>query len=185
MAQWNRSAIAATLLLTAGLWVGCSQDHEHAHGDLAPAPPAADRAAVAWPQLTELDILVHDADHHVLRMEIEELRELTPRMQTLALTVADADPPPNARNMQQVRVLQGDLRDVASLLEDLEEVDDDLLISAVGGIIALTEELMDSAGVPHVHHHPLGEEGDYSGEHAHDHHHHDGHDHDHSHDHEH
>ncbi len=162
------------LALALSGFVGCTADREEVPvEEPIPSerterdPQVTSDDVVVWRNLTQLDDLVHRLDHIIDEGSEETVREFVPGFVESVRTVAFDELPLNTRNPDRVRLLQNDLRDLAALLAEHEELDIVPLTQALLGVSPLSHEIMAAAGVPHVH-----------GHHGHDHDHHHDHDHD-------
>jgi len=159
---------AAMFALTACSDHGHDHSHDHGHSHNHGAPRASN--VVSWPTLTQLDDLIHDADDMILMGEIAELRGILPEVRRLAIAVAEETIPANAHDPEEVALLQRDLLELVELLRQSDATDRDLARN-VSGVIAITEEIMKSAGVPHGHPDEADSHDHHDHDHDHDHHH--------------
>lgn len=130
---------------------------------------------VEWSELRGLD---HQAERAEARVDAgadaEELEALSHAVIAAARALLDSGVPANVVSRSAVEARLQDVRDLAGALEEDPGAAD--VLKAFHPVVA---ELMEAAGMPHVHDHDHGHDHDH--EHGHEH----NHDHDHDHDHEH
>jgi len=142
--------VAASLCLA-----GCSDSGQKAAAPAAPgsrATAAAPRAeGVQWPALRTFDEMTHRADALVDAKKIAELRKLAPELLLSAQAVATELPPVGAKNADRVKLLQSDLITLCDALLEHEKMEDASLSMTAQAMHPLALQLMEAAGLPHVH----------------------------------
>ncbi|MFG0258508.1 MAG: hypothetical protein ACF8GE_11460 [Phycisphaerales bacterium JB043] len=118
-------------------------------GSCAPEGTGIADKPVSWPELAHLDEAALHAAGHARAGELTSLREELPELLEAGRAVSPSSVPSNASDPQRVQAL---LVDLASLIESLaSEPDDESLVAMVQGLHPVIENLMEAAGVPHVH----------------------------------
>lgn len=112
-----------------------------------------------WPELRAFDFAAEKVEAALQTDPDAELIPLFQEVQTAAVALLNSNVPRNAPNAAQVRVR---LDDLASLLSDMEEIDD-INRERLLAFHPIAEDLMDAAGIPHTHDH----DHDHGHDHAH------------------
>jgi len=111
--------------------------------------PAA--TAVKWDALQRLDSLAERCEALADTKEVTGLRQLINPLKKAMVAVA-ADPvPAGAKAPDQVTILQADLKNLTEVLSDPDHQTDADLVALLAGIHPVVENLMEVAGMPHVH----------------------------------
>jgi hypothetical protein len=118
---------------------------------MAAAHTRAADGPVGWPALSMLDALSERCALLVASQDVAEARRIVPSMKLAAETVAKDSPPKNAKQPEQVKVCQADLKSLAAAIDALDPKDVDELAGLLAGVHAVVEQLMEAVGMPHVH----------------------------------
>lgn len=122
---------------------------------------------VTWPELTQLDAVVIRAARSANAGDIAAVSESRPDLLEAGRAVSAPTIPSNAADRQRVQAL---LADLTSLIDSLaDEPDDETLVAIVLGLHPVIENLMEAAGMPHVHMDEGAEHDHDSDHHDHDH----------------
>lgn len=107
--------------------------------------------AVKWDALKRLDTLAERCEVLADTKDVTGLRQLIKPLKKAMAAVA-ADPvPAGAKAPDQVKVLQADLKNLTEGLSDPDHQTDADLVAILAGIHPVVENLMEVAGMPHVH----------------------------------
>ena len=112
--------------------------------------PAAD-AVVRWSSLKKLDELAEQCEALSEQKNTAALRKIAPEVKAAALVVAKDAVPGNAAKPAEVKVLQGDLKNLADAITDPSTQNGAELTTILAGVHPIVENLMEAAGMPHVH----------------------------------
>lgn len=120
---------------------------------LALALSSCDRGngSVSWPELTHFDGIAHHAEGMARADDLEGLRSIRTELLEAGWKVRPATLPENHHNPQKVEQL---LKDLNGLINEISQsdLDDETLSQLVLGLHPVISELMEAAGMPHVHH---------------------------------
>lgn len=104
---------------------------------------------VTWPELVAFDEIAYVADGHARTQDLEAVAAAREELLAAGRKVTAATIPVNAADPRQVETTLGDL---AGLIEGLSgDVDEEAQATLVLGMHPVIEELMEAAGMPHVH----------------------------------
>jgi len=107
--------------------------------------------AVKWDALKRLDSLAEHCAALADTKDVTGLRALIKPLKNAMAAVA-ADPvPAGAKAPDQVTILQADLKNLTEVLSDPNHQTDADLVAILAGIHPVVENLMEVAGMPHVH----------------------------------
>lgn len=168
------AALAATIT-TGGLMLsGCSQQESSEAS--ATTRPAANE--VVWPDLRELDNLVHKIDALTAANQMDEARAHIPELVEKATTVANSNLPEDAHNIEEAQLRQTELKSLVDSLSAASEATDEELKPILDAFHPVVIMLGQRVGMPHKHEAHDGHDHDHDHDHDHS-------DHDHDHDHDH
>ena len=106
---------------------------------------------VKWDSLKKLDDLAERCEALSDSKDVPGLRELVKPVKN-AMTVVAVDPvPKGAKLPDQVKILQADLKNLAEVLSDPQIETKSEFVEIFAGIHPIVENLMEAAGMPHVH----------------------------------
>lgn len=105
---------------------------------------------VSWPELTHLDEIAYRAEGMARADDLDGLRALRAELLEAGWAVRPATLPKNHRNPQEVEQLLTDLNGLINEISQ-SDLDDETLSHLVIGLHPVISELMEAAGMPHVH----------------------------------
>jgi len=106
---------------------------------------------VKWDSLKNLDNLAERCEALSDSKDISGLRKLIKPVRSAMASVA-ADPvPKDAKLPDQVKFLQADLKNLSEVLSDPQIEANTEFVEILAGIHPIVENLMEAAGMPHVH----------------------------------
>ena len=106
---------------------------------------------VKWDSLKKLDDLAERCEALSDSKDVSGLRGLIMPVRT-AMAMVAADPvPENAKLPDQVKFLQADLKNLSEVLSDPQIEANTEFVEILAGIHPIVENLMEAAGMPHVH----------------------------------
>ena len=111
----------------------------------------AGEAVVKWPSLKKLDDLAERCEALSEKKDVAALRKIAASMKTAAEAVESEGVPKNAKEPEQVKVFQGDLKSLTDSITDPEKQDAEELSALLAGVHPIVEQLMEASGMPHVH----------------------------------
>ena len=111
------------------------------------------KAVVQWPDLKALDDSAEKAETPPAGADLASLRQLGTNIKAAALQVAQDPLPAGAHQPEQVKVLQKDLGNLTQSLADPATMSEANLRQVLPGFHPIVEQLMETAGMPHVHEH--------------------------------
>lgn len=156
----NLIRIIPIVLLIAVFVIGCGNQN-------------AQEEVVTWAQLRVLDELSESAMSHTGTEDSAEFTNTVAELFGAAKLLCSSEPPANAKNLEQVKLLQTDLSGLIG--DDPASLNQKDLNERIEAIHAVAVKLMEAAGMPHVHDHDHEhEEHDHE---EHDHEEHEGHNH--------
>ncbi len=103
----------------------------------------AGEAVVKWSPLKKLDDLAEKKD-------LAALRKIAASVKTAAEAVESEVVPKNAKQPEQVKILQGDLKSLTDSIHDPVKQDYEALTSLFTGIHPIVRQLMETSGMRHV-----------------------------------
>lgn len=156
MRNFNWFALSLSLVLFTS---ACSQNPE--------SEGTTNTDVVQWEALSELDELAVHLEGYVEDNDLEHVRGHVEELQTTGQTVVEGPVPENVKNPEKVKQIQTDLKNVMDNMTNELISDDQMLSSLILSLHPIVENLMEAAGVPHVHEHD--DEHDHDDEHGHDH----------------
>jgi hypothetical protein len=109
------------------------------------------KGVVTWKALKQLDTLAERSEALCDQQAVAELRKLALPIKKAAAAVTVDPVPADAKDPDQVKVLQGDLKSLSDALTNPEQQDGVELTAILAGIHPIVEKLMEAAGMPHVH----------------------------------
>jgi hypothetical protein len=119
---------------------------------LAAIPLAhAGEVVVKWPSLKKLDDLAEKCEALSERKDVPGLRKIAASVKAAAAAVESEAVPNNAKQPDQVKVLQGDLKSLTDSITDPDKQDGEELTALLAGVHPIVEQLMEASGMPHVH----------------------------------
>jgi len=110
-----------------------------------------DARVVQWPALKQLDNLAEQCEALCDQKDVAALRKIAGTVQTAAITVVREPAPAGAKQPDEVKSLQGDLKNLAESIHDPARQDGAELTAILAGVHPIVEKLMEAAGMPHVH----------------------------------
>lgn len=144
-----------TTLLLIGLLIGL-------HHCGKPNNPAVEGDVVVWSELRVLDELSESAILFIKQNQTAALRDAAGILLNSGRLVVKAEPPANAKQLEQVKLLQRDLDGLVN--DEPESLTDEELIERVNAIHAIVVKMMEAAGMPHIHNHDNHDEhGEHDG----------------------
>ena len=106
---------------------------------------------VKWDSLKKLDDLAERCEALSDSKDVSGLRGLIMPVRT-AMAMVAADPvPENAKLPDHVKFLQADLKNLSEVLSDPQIEANTEFVEILAGIHPIVENLMEAAGMPHVH----------------------------------
>jgi len=114
---------------------------------------AAD-TVVKWPSLKKLDDLAERCEALADKKDTAGLRKIAPEVKKAAALVEADAVPAGAKDAAQVKQLQSDLKSVTDGIVDPDKQDAEDLTVLLAGVHPIVEQLMETAGLPHVHEAP-------------------------------
>jgi hypothetical protein len=111
----------------------------------------ADEAPVTWDSLKALDELAEKCEVLCESKNIVELRSIADAVKKAADAVASDTIPSNAKEPDQIKILQSDLKSLADQITDPLPRDEEELTTLMAALHPIVEKLMESSGMPHVH----------------------------------
>ncbi|MEO7100323.1 MAG: hypothetical protein ABI162_13245 [Luteolibacter sp.] len=111
----------------------------------------AGEAVVKWPSLKKLDDLAEKCEALSEKKDVAALRKIATSVKAAAEAVESEGVPKNAKEPEQVKVFQGDLKSLTDSITDPEKQDGEELCALLAGVHPLVEQLMETSGMPHVH----------------------------------
>lgn len=111
----------------------------------------AEEAVVKWPSLKKLDDLAEKCEALSETNDVPALRKIAASVKTAAVAVESEAVPKNAKQPEQVKVLQSDLKSLTDAISDPDKQDGDELTGVLAGVHPIVEQLMEASGMPHVH----------------------------------
>lgn len=118
---------------------GCSQQQNQAENG----------SVVVWSELRVLDELSESAIQYNSQNQTAALRDTAGMLLKAGQLVVNAEPPANAVQPEQVKLLQSDLQGLVN--DEPDSLTDEELFERVQAIHAIALKLMEAAGMPHVH----------------------------------
>ena len=115
-------------------------------------------APVVWPELNTFDELAYRADGVARTGDSDALKELLPALVEAGKSVSVDTVPSNTAAPTQVENILGDLNGLVDALS-VQSLEDDALFDLVLGLHPVIENLIEAAGMPHLH----GNEGPHDG----------------------
>ena len=106
---------------------------------------------VSWDSLKKLDDLAERCEALSDSNNVSGLRELIKPVRTAMATVSSDSVPRGAKLPDQVKMLQTDLKNLAEALSETQIEDNIDFVEILAGIHPVVENLMEAAGMPHVH----------------------------------
>jgi hypothetical protein len=106
---------------------------------------------VTWEALKKLDVLAERCEALCEKYDVVALRQLAATVKQAALVVATDALPKGAKQPDQIKVLQGDLKSLADAITAPAQQDAAALTAILAGMHPIVEKLMEAAGLPHVH----------------------------------
>ncbi|MEO5716380.1 MAG: hypothetical protein ABIT37_23065 [Luteolibacter sp.] len=111
----------------------------------------AGEAVVKWPSLKKLDDLAEKCEALSENKDVPGLRKIAAAVKTAAVAVACEAVPKEAKQPEQVKILQGDLKSLTDSIDDPEKQDGEELTALLAGVHPIVGQLMEASGMPHVH----------------------------------
>ena len=111
----------------------------------------AGESVVKWPSLKKLDDLAEKCEALSEKKDMAALRKIAASVKTAAEAVESEAVPNNAKQPEQVKVLQGDLKSLTDSINDPEKQDGEELTALLAAVHPIVEQLMEASGMPHVH----------------------------------
>jgi hypothetical protein len=106
---------------------------------------------VTWPQLRVLDEIAETVMNHSGTEDSPEIQNSAVELFGAAKMVCESEVPGNAKNTEQVKLLQNDLSGLIG--DEISSLSQDDLKERVNAIHAVAVKLMQEAGMPHIHDH--------------------------------
>jgi hypothetical protein len=111
----------------------------------------AGEAVVTWPSLKKLDDLAEKCEALTESKDVAALRKIAASVKTAAEKVETEAVPKNAKQPEQVKVFQGDLKNLTDSITEPAKQDGEELTALLAGVHPIVEQLMEASGMPHVH----------------------------------
>ena len=108
-----------------------------------------DAGAVVWPELQAFDVAAERAEARLDAGHADEAVPLFEQIRQTAFALLESDVPGNVLNRPRVDSRLDDLRELVNELSAADTVDPQSLLA----FHSIAEDLMDAAGMPHVHDH--------------------------------
>lgn len=106
---------------------------------------------IKWPALKKLDDVAERCEALCDRKDIPALRKVAADARKAAVAVVDDKIPAAAKDRERVKILQADLKSLVDALGDPATQDGEELLGLLAGIHPIVAQLMEAAGMPHVH----------------------------------
>lgn len=112
---------------------------------------ASAKDPVVWKNLKKLDDLAEKCEALSEKKDIAALRKISASVKDAAVLVEKDPPPAGALDAEKVKTLQTDLKSLSDEIGDSEKQDGDELLAVLSAVHPIVEQLMEAAGMPHVH----------------------------------
>ena len=112
---------------------------------------ASAKDPVVWKNLKKLDDLAEKCEASGEKKDIAALRKIAASVKDTAVLVEKDPPPAGALDAEKVKTLQTDLKSLSDEIGDPEKQDGDELLAVLSAVHPIVEQLMEAAGMPHVH----------------------------------
>ena len=138
----NTKLFLILTVMVYSLWLhNCGESGNSSKGD----------KVVTWSELRLLDELSESAVQHSSQNQTAALRDTAGMMLNAGRLVVKAEPPANAMQPEQVKLLQSNLQGLVN--DEPESLTDEELMERVNAIHAIAVKMMEAAGMPHIHNH--------------------------------
>ncbi len=128
-----------------------SHDHDHDHDHDHGSAETSSDGVVRWPELRTVDDLTHRLKATSESGTLEEVLSLTEEWVAAVDALVSGDLPDNVANAEQVDVFRGDLESLARLSSTAKAIPEEKLRKMVGGFQEPVHNLMEAAGMAHLH----------------------------------
>ncbi|MBK1883766.1 hypothetical protein JIN85_15210 [Luteolibacter pohnpeiensis] len=106
---------------------------------------------VKWPNLRKLDEVAEKCEALSEIKDIKALRNIATTAKLASEAVEKDKIPANAKDPHKIKTLQSDLKSLTDLLDHPATQDGEEVMDLLAGIHPIVEQLMEAAGMPHVH----------------------------------
>jgi hypothetical protein len=120
----------------------------------------SDSSTVKWPALSKLDEATHRLGAAADSAPKDEFVAAMKEWSDAAFAAASDKAPANVANKERVALLQRDLNSLAKSATTADAMPDEFGRKMAKGLQHAVHDLMDAAGMPHVHAHPAAADSD-------------------------